>query len=272
MELTNILKADVLDIIFEGRNKDYGAYELRKTYNKRLTTALLSAGAFCLLLGLGYFFSNKFKAGSGLLLVKDSVVLSVIPEELKPPVEPPPPPKLPDPPKVEMKQFTPPLITKDDKVKEDEKPPEMETLEDVKIGTINQEGDKDLGIVAPPIVDTKGVIEAPQREQAETIFTKVEIESEFPGGRPAWERFLNKNLSYPSDAADNEIQGTVVVQFVVDLQGNVSNVEAISGPEELRAEAIRVIKKSGKWTPAIQNGNPVKSYKRQPLVFRLIAE
>ena len=71
---------------------------------------------------------------------------------------------------------------------------------------------------------------------------------------------------------NNEIQGTVVVQFIVDKEGNVSDVEAISGPNELREEAVRVIKKSGKWTPAIQNGRQVKSYKKQPIKFRLEAQ
>jgi protein TonB len=69
----------------------------------------------------------------------------------------------------------------------------------------------------------------------------------------------------------NEVQGTVMVQFIVDREGNVSDVEVVSGPETggLREEAIRVIQKSGKWTPAIQNGRKVKSYKRQPVVFKL---
>jgi len=97
----------------------------------------------------------------------------------------------------------------------------------------------------------------------------VEIESDYPGGASAWQRYLNKNLRYPQEAIDGEIQGTVVVQFIVDKAGNVSDVDAISGPKELRDEAVRVIKKSGSWTPAVQNGRQVKSYKKQPIVFRL---
>ncbi|MEP6725772.1 MAG: energy transducer TonB, partial [Bacteroidota bacterium] len=103
----------------------------------------------------------------------------------------------------------------------------------------------------------------------ETIFTKVEIESLYPGGAGAWIAFLNRSLKYPEDAADNGIQGTVYIQFIVDLQGNVSDVVAISGPEELRAAGVAVIKKSGKWSPAIQNGQQVKSYKKQPITFKL---
>ncbi len=117
----------------------------------------------------------------------------------------------------------------------------------------------------------KGVVEAPKKDEEDwdKTFTKVEIESEYPGGASAWQRYLNKSLRYPQEAQDNEIQGTVVVQFIVDKEGMVSDVEAISGPKELRDEAVRVIKKSGKWTPAVQNGRQVKSYKKQPIVFRL---
>jgi protein TonB len=277
MEVNKILSADVLDIIFEGRNKDYGAYELRKTYNKRLVTSLLIVGALCLLLFLGYLVSALLedKSAAKEVVVQDVQLEEIKQEEKKEEPPPPPPPKPPDPPKVEMAKFTPPKIVKDEEVKEDEKPPEVEKLEETKIGTMNQEGQKDEGIVAPPVEDAgKGVVEAPKKddEDWDKTFTKVEIESEYPGGAAAWQRYLNRNLRYPQEAIDNEVQGAVVVQFIVDREGNVSDVEAISGPQELRAEAVRVIKKSGKWTPAVQNGRQVKSYKKQPIVFRLESE
>lgn len=273
MEVNKILSADILDIIFEGRNKEYGAYELRKTYNKRLTIALVGMALLCLLLFLGYFLANTISTSSKQEMVVQDVQLEDIKEEKRNEPPPPPPPKPPEPPKVEMAKFTPPKIVKDEEVKEEEKPPEIEKLEDTKIGTVNQEGVKDEGIVAPPD-DGKGVVEAPKKddEDYDKTFTKVEIESEFPGGTSAWMRYLNKSLRYPQDAIDNEIQGTVVVQFIVDKEGNVSDVEAVSGAPELRDEAVRVIKKSGKWTPAVQNGRQVKSYKKQPIVFRLESE
>lgn len=274
MEVNKILSADILDIIFEGRNKEYGAYELRKTYNKRLVTALVSMAALCVLMFGGYFLSNALgNDDENKKLNAQDVQLEEVKQEQKeeePP--PPPPPKPPDPPKVEMTKFTPPKIVKDEEVKEEEKPPEVEKLEETKIDVVNQEGVKDEGIVAPPVEDAgKGVVEAPKKveEDWDKTFTKVEIESEYPGGAAAWQRYLNRNLRYPQDAIDNEIQGTVVVQFIVDKEGMVSEVEAISGPKELRDEAVRVIKKSGKWTPAVQNGRQVKSYKKQPIVFRL---
>ncbi|HKH62130.1 MAG TPA: energy transducer TonB [Flavitalea sp.] len=275
MEANKILSADILDIVFEGRNKDYGAYELRKTYNRRLTIALIAMAALCILLFVGYILANTISAGEDKAVVVQDVQLEELKQEEKKEQPPPPPPKPPDPPKVEMAKFTPPKIVKDEEVKEEEKPPEIEKLEDTKIGTINQEGVKDEGIVAPPVSDEgKGVVEAPKKveEDWDKTFTKVEIESEYPGGSAAWQRYLLKTIRYPQEAQDNEIQGTVVVQFIVDKAGVVSDVEAISGPKELRDEAVRVIKKSGQWTPAVQNGRQVKSYKKQPIQFRLETE
>lgn len=275
MEANKILSADILDIVFEGRNKDYGAYELRKTYNRRLTIALIGMAVLCALLFLGYILANTISSGEDKAIVVQDVQLEELKQEEKKEVPPPPPPKPPDPPKVEMAKFTPPKIVKDEEVKEEEKPPEVEKLEDTKIGTINQEGVKDEGIVAPPVSDEgKGVVEAPKKveEDWDKTFTKVEIESSYPGGAAAWQRYLIKTLRYPQEAQDNEIQGTVVVQFIVDKAGMVSSVEAISGPKELQDEAVRVIKKSGQWTPAVQNGRQVKSYKKQPIQFRLETE
>src|SRR4051812_6127762 len=230
MEVNKILSADVLDIIFEGRNKDYGAYELRKTYNKRLVTSLLIVAAICLLLFIGYGVSslleNKTEAKN--VVVQDVQLEEIKQEEKKEEPPPPPPPKPPEPPKVEMAKFTPPKIVKDEEVKEEEKPPEVEKLEETKIGTMNQAGEKDEGIVAPPVDDGgKGVVEAPRKddEDWDKTFTKVEIESEYPGGAAAWQRYLNRNLRYPQEAIDNEVQGPVVVQFIVDKEGNVSDVE-----------------------------------------------
>jgi periplasmic protein TonB len=275
MDVNKILNADILDIIFEGRNKEYGAYDLRKTYNKRMVKAIGGTAIVIVLLFIGFIVSNLNSNGNKKALVVDDVQLEDVKEEKKNEPPPPPPPKI-EPPKVEMAKFTPPKIVPDKEVKPEEKPPEQEKLEDTKIGTVNQEGIKDEGITAPPVSDAgKGVVEAPKdNEDYDKTFTKVEIESDFPGGAAAWLRYLNKNLRYPDDAVNNEIQGTVIVQFIVDKEGNVSDVQPISGPENggLREEAVRVIKKSGKWTPAVQNGRQVKSYKKQPIVFKLEAQ
>ncbi len=272
MDINKILNADILDIIFEGRNKEYGAYDLRKTYNKRLWVAIISMVALLLLLFVGYLVAGVINNGpkKQAMTVQD-VQLEDVKEEKKNEPPPPPPPKV-EPPKVEMAKFTPPKIVPDEKVKEEEKPPEQEKLEDTKIGTVNQEGVKDEGLAAP-VDQGKGVVEAPKKDEEDydKTFTKVEIESSYPGGAEQWARYLGKTLHYPDEAINNEIQGTVTVQFIVDKEGNVSDVQAVSGPTDggLRDEAVRVIKKSGTWTPAVQNGRQVKSYKKQPIVFKL---
>jgi TonB family protein len=103
------------------------------------------------------------------------------------------------------------------------------------------------------------------------IYSKVEVEADYPGGAKGWRDYLYKTFSYPEEAINKEIKGTIVIQFVVDKDGSVSDVKAISGTKKggLREEAIRVIKNSGKWIPAKQNNKIVKAYKRQPINFVL---
>jgi protein TonB len=104
---------------------------------------------------------------------------------------------------------------------------------------------------------------------ADGAFLKVEVESEFPGGLAGWGEFLQQNLTYPRKAVRKDIQGTVVLQFIVCTDGTVCDIEAVSGPEELREAAVAALKKTPKWIPAIQDGRNVKSYKKQPIVYLL---
>jgi protein TonB len=112
---------------------------------------------------------------------------------------------------------------------------------------------------------------AAAQDTANQIFIKTEIEAAFPGGDIAWMHFLNKHLHYPDDAISNEIQGTVIVQFIVDTAGNISDIKAVSGPTKggLREESVRVVGLSGKWVPALQNGHQVRSYKKVPIQFKM---
>jgi protein TonB len=277
MESSTILTADVLDILFEGRNKDYGAYDLRRNYRKRLTLSITVMLSIICMLFIGFAFAGKKTKLDPVFMTKDIELASVTPPDK--PVELPPPPvqKPAAPIKVKTIADVTPKIVPDNQVKPEEIPPANEDLENVKIGNMNvPDGAADDGTITGPMGDglVKGVIEKPQRdeEDANTPLMKVEIESEYPGGLSAWQRFLNRNLHYPQAAIDQEIEGYVIVQFIVDKEGNVSDVVAVSGPDELRAEAVRVIRKSGKWTPAVQNGHHVKSYKKQPIGFKLATE
>jgi len=98
---------------------------------------------------------------------------------------------------------------------------------------------------------------------------KVEVQADFPGGVNGWKAYLTKNLKYPDEAANNEVQGEVIVQFVVNTDGSLSDVHAISGPGRLRAESVRVVKESGYWIPAKDKGVTVASIKKQPIDYKL---
>jgi protein TonB len=270
MEANKILSADILDLVFEGRNKDYGAYELRKTYNRRITKALIITASVALLALLGSFLANKI-ASSGPKIKKQEVNLADIKQEEEKKVEPPPPPPPPPKPIVEMKQFTPPIIKKDEEVKEEEKPPEQEELKDVKIDVSNQEGVKDEAPTVVNIDEGKQVVEEKKEEDENKIFEKVEIEAFYQGGPAAWKKYLEKELraEVPTDAGAPPGVYRVEIRFVVDKEGRISEAKPLTshgfGMEE---EAIRVIKKA-KWTPGFQNGKYVSSYHVQPISFQI---
>jgi len=270
MEANKILSADILDLVFEGRNKEYGAYELRKTYNRRITRALVITASIAVIALGGSFLANTFKSkDSGKLNVKDVVLEDIKQEEEKKPEPPPPPPPKQEPPKVEMTKFTPPKIVKDEEVKKDEIPPETKQLEDTKIDVVNQEGVKDDNLAAP-VDQGKQVIEEKKEDDENKIFEKVEIEAAFPGGESAWRKYLERNLNAntPVDNGAPEGSYTVWVQFIVDKEGNISDVKPLtSHGYGMEDEAVKIIKKGPKWTPAQQNGRQVKAYRKQPITF-----
>lgn len=267
MQPQEIISLDLLDILFADRNKSYGAYILRKGYNRRLSKALLITTMIVTIALTAYYSLGDSTKEQISGIIDRTIKLEDV--DQRPPEAPVPPPPPPQPaPQVAMIKNLVPVIVKDNLA--DEKPlPTQKDLENSRIGNITQAGIDDP-IIAPPEEVKKGIIAAPPRpDDDNTIHINVSIESTYPGGLNAWKRFLNKTFTYPSEAQSNEIQGTVVVRFVVDKTGNVSNIQAIVGPEELRGEAVRVIGKSGKWKPAIQNGHQVNSYKTQPIVFQL---
>jgi len=109
----------------------------------------------------------------------------------------------------------------------------------------------------------------PEMDTVSRVFTKVEVESEFPGGIQAWIKFLNSHLVYPKEAIRKKIEGRVMLQFIVDKDGTITNVLALSGDPLLQQAALDALAQSPKWTPAKQDGKPVKSYKKQPITFHL---
>jgi protein TonB len=275
MEANKILSSDLLDLVFEGRNKEYGAYELRRRYNKRITLALIITGSVALLALIGSIIASELKpSDDGKLEIKEVTLQKVEQQEEPKELPPPPPPKPPDPPKIEMKQFTPPKIVKDEEVQEP--PPAQEELKEAKIDVVSQEGIKDEGIVAPAVIDDgKGVVEEKKTEDENKIFEKVEIEASFKGGEGAWRKFLERNLNGNTPVDNGAAEGTytVYIQFVVSKDGSISDIKPLTNHGfGMEQEAVRVIKKAPSWTPAVQNGRSVNAYRKQPITFQVTGE
>lgn len=277
METAAILRADMLDIVFDGRNKNYGAYELRRNYHQRMTRALLITAGICIAIGGGAWLSNTFAKTADVDLVKisDEITISEIKpieEDIPEPPPPPPAPKV-DVPKIQTIAFTTPVITSQEIV---EPPPTQDDLAVTRIGNISQDGVKDLGlVVAPPSDgDSKGLIVERVKDDfdANKIFYKVEIDASYVGD---WKKFLERNLVGEVPVDNGAAPGiyTVIIQFIVDAAGNVSDIKPLTSfGHGMEQEAMRVIKKSGKWNPARQNSQLVKAYRKQPITFQVLEQ
>lgn len=270
MEANKILQADILDIIFEGKNKSYGAYDLRKTYNRRLGKALIITASLLLLVALGTLFANIINTDSDKAIDVIDTQMAEIKDEPPPPPPPPPPPTPPPPPEIKQVQFTPPIVKKDEEVKPDEKIEEIK--EEAAISNKTVESDNTNQVVQAPVED-KGtqVVELPKTDEDENkIFTKVENEATFPGGDAGWRRYLERNLDSQVPVENNAPEGTytVIVRFIVSKDGSVSDVvPETSFGYGMEDAAVKVIKKGPKWTPALQNGRNVNAYRRQPITY-----
>ncbi len=270
METNKILNADILDIIFDGKNKQYGAYELRKTYDSRLKKALLLTAGFALVIFLSSVFANIIgKKEVAKLDVIDTQMAEIKKDAPPPPPPPPPPPTPPPPPEINKIKFTPPKIVKDEEVKPEENIEEIK--EDQVISTKTVESDNKQQIVQAPI-DDKGsqVVEAPKSDEEDKVFTKVENEAEFPGGTAAWTRYVQKNLDGFNPAENGAPPGKyqVIVRFIVSKDGSISDVQAETKfGYDMEERAISCIKKGPKWKPALQNGRNVNAYRRQPVTY-----
>lgn len=276
MDSAKILKTDFLDILFEDRNKNYGAYELRKYYDKRVRNSILITASIALLIVGSYLIYMNIKA-SAPETTKKPIVEDIKLEDVKLPDDPktpppPPPPPAPPPPVKPSVQFTPPVIKKDEEVKAEEEPPKIEEIKEKAVSTKTVEGDPN-GIDPGLISDSKGtgVVEAPPPPPKEEIFTFVEQPPTFPGGDAALAKYLNNNIRYPHLATENGISGTVFVSFVVDSEGAIKDVKTVGAAKGggLEDEAIRVVKKMPKWKPGKQNGRQVSVQFNLPIRFTL---
>lgn len=272
MDANHILKSDLLDIIFEGKNKEYGAYQLRKTYNRRITTAFIGMLVLVGAVLLAKVIASKVKPADKeqIMVVNETSLQDLKQPDEPPPPPPPPPPAAPPPPPVATVQFTPPKIVKDEEVVKP--PPEVKQIEEAKIDIKTQEGVKDVGIIAPPSEEVGTQVVAappPKKEEEDKIFTKVEKEAQFPGGPAAWQKYVTNAIQRELDEFTDADYGTCVVKFVVDKTGAVSDVQATTMKGTKLAEiAVNAIRKGPRWVPAQQNGRYVNAYRLQPVTLK----
>lgn len=274
MDSKDILNSDILDIIFEGRNKEYGAYELRKNYRIRARKALIICFATaCVLASIPVIASLVNSKKTKKEAPKTKITELIAPPPVDEKKQPPPPPPAPPPPVTPQVKFTPPVIKEAEEEREEEKPPPKKELEKATASTVTVAGDENAKLDAPVIPD-KGpaVIEEPKptAPSKPEIFEFVEQMPEFPGGEEAMMKFIQKNLNYPAQARENNISGRVVVGFVVNEGGEITDVKIIRGLKYGCDEAaMAVVRKMPKWSAGKQNGKAVKVSYSLPITFQL---
>lgn len=269
------------DLIFEGKNKDFGAYKLRQgsesRHNKAFFYVLIGLVAVCLLI-FGYMKYEAYKTQKAEEEAKakleqqqklaqmeaekeeekEEEVEQIEIEEVKP-----------EAPQLATQLMTELLLT--DTPKEDN---EIKANEDIQkdnsvMSTFTQAGSDDIDLIKEHKEEV--VQEKPREEKKkEEVFTHVEQMPKFPGGDAELYKFIRNNLNYPAMAIENNVQGRVVVQFVVTKDGSIGNVKVVrSVDRDLDNEAIRVCKKLPKFIPGKQNGQPVNVWYTLPVTFKL---
>ena len=264
-------KLSMDEIVFEKRNKDYGAFELRKVIDRHKLTGLLIAIAFYVFVVLSSQF-QLFSFLSNLVGEKEVNIQMTdvdIPPPPPPPVDAPPPPPPPPPPVRPTIKFVEMIAKKDEEVAKQEEIVKQEEIK-VDVSTQTQKGDEN----AKAIIEDKpgtGPAPAPEAPKEPEIFDRAEVMPAYPGGVPELMKFLQKNIRYPSLARENGLEGKVIVKFYVDTDGTVREPlvlkDGVGGG--CGDESIRVIKSMPKWTPGSQRGKAVKVYYTLPVTFKL---
>lgn len=276
MSKIDLISSDWVDLVFEGRNKAYGAYRLRKSTTKRnilamVAVVILLIVAFIILTVKNFVDEQRAKVAMtqvAELTNYDQPKKKAEVKQKKVEVE---PERVVERVKSSIK-FTAPVIKKDEEVKPDEELKTQDELMSTKtaIGTFDVKGNDDAN---GEILKAKEVIaepEPPKHEEENKVFDIVEQQPLFPGGPAALMKYLSENTKYPVVAQDNGVQGRVTVQFVVEKDGSISDVHVLRGVDpSLDKEAVRVVKSMPRWTPGKQNGITVRVNYRVPVLFRL---
>jgi protein TonB len=264
-----------VDLVFEGKNHAYGAYQLRKETGKRNVKALLvmfaigaAIAAFVAIKGV---VENAMKQD---VAIEADVELAKLAEKKEAKVEKKAEPKLE---KIEVERvkssvkFVPPVIKKDDEVKPEDELKSQEELSktNTAIGAFDVKGNDEA---AGEVLKAKEVIAQPEppKEEETKVFDVVEQMPSFPGGPSALFEYLSKNIKYPVVAEENGVQGRVIVTFVVEKDGSITDVRVVKSVDpSLDKEAQRVVKSMPRWIPGKQNGSAVRVKYTVPVTFRL---
>ena len=277
MSKIDLISNEWTDLVFEGRNQSYGAYQLRKSTGKRNLWALIIVGLAAVLLYLGLQLQRMAEANKKVENTQ-AVALAKLNTEKKKEA------------KVEKKEiirqepekvveqvkssvkFTAPVIKKDEEVKEEDEIKLDEVQKsDKAVGAFTVEGNDEVGGAVLKAKEDIAAPEPPKHVVEETkIFTVVEQMPMYPGGDAALMGYLRDNIHYPTVAAENGVQGRVVVGFVVERDGSITDVKVLRSVDpSLDREAMRVVKSMPRWTPGKQNGSAVRVKYQVPVTFRL---
>lgn len=272
------------DLVFADKNQEFGAYQLRKESDKRHNLAALYT-----LIGLivvffliiAYSKYSDYKAEQEAIALQEQrekmAAAELLAQEEEPEPEPEPEEQKFVQPEIEVPeevlatvQVTQIAIVDADKVKNEVMDMETQKEDNTARGVVNQEGSDDADKFKA--VQEQVVVKEPEPEKPkeEEIFVAVEQQAEFPGGLTALMKWLSNNIRYPEAAQQNDIQGRVIVKFVVEKDGSIGAADIVKGVDkDLDREAIRVVKKMPKWQPGKNNGVAVRSYFTLPVVFKL---
>ncbi len=262
-----LFKKSWKDIIFDSRNKAYGAYELREEYDNYIVKAMIIA-VLLAAFSIGGPMIYKLLKPEEKVPIEEMIEVDLA--KLPPPPEnpnepPPPPPPQIEMPKVETIKFLPPEVKKDELV--NDPPPTITEVKEAVIANKDQEGVK--GDETAVVVEEAApvAIEEPKEEE---VFTVVEQQPQFPGGIAEMMTFIKKNISYPREAANMGIEGKVIVGFEVGKDGKLDRIQVLKGiGNGCDEEAIRVIKMMPNWDPGKMNGRSVKVKMTVPIKFQL---
>ena len=263
------------DLVFEGKNKEYGAYVLRRDTGKRNVKALI-----WVMIGIALIFAiayanlaiqNAMKQNAA---IETDVELSKLAQKKEAKVERKEEPQVE---KIEVEKvkssvaFTTPEIKKDEDVAPEDEIKSQDELAQTNtaIGAFDVKGNDEA---EGEVLKAKEVIAQPEppKEEETKVFDVVEEMPQFPGGPNALFEYLNKNIKYPVVAEENGVQGRVIVTFVVERDGSITDVKVVKSVDpSLDKEASRVVKGMPHWIPGKQNGSAVRVKYTVPVTFRL---